>query len=208
MGNSTRNKKKCDKVDSTGVINYWALESDESLIKNALAGEDRAFEFLFNRYRKQILSKCLKMTQGDHAQALDLCQETFISAFDHLAELREPSKFFYWVTGIAKNKCISYKNQTVRNLNMLGDYSVLNESINDKDERWTDAELKLVEDLVNGIEKPSLRDTIRLYYIEGNNSAEIARIQGISQTTVTTRLNRFRVKFKSRIVREALKLSK
>ena len=71
---------------------------------------------------------------------------------------------------------------------------------------WSAAELQLVVDIIHGMEDSEFKETVRLYYVEGKNSREVAEIQNITQTLVTTRLNRFRARFSKRIVREILKL--
>jgi len=205
MQDSDQTINTCDKQPQRSVLPVYACASDERLVEISLEGDSRAFDQLFRRYQKQILSVCAKMTNGDQAQAFDLCQEAFISAYDHLSKLKEPKSFFYWVLGIAKNKCISHARQQARLFKMLGEYEVLGR-MNSKNERqWTEAELQLVEDIINDIKNPELQETIRLFYIEGRKIPEISEIQGLSQTAITTRLNRFRVKFRRRIVREVIR---
>ena len=75
----------------------------------------------------------------------------------------------------------------------------------DDEQQWTDAEIKLVENLILEINNDELKETIRLFYIEGKKTSEIADIQKITQSLVTTRLNRFRTAFRKRIVIEILK---
>ena len=197
--------KTCDKVSDRDVIYIYAYASDERLVKASLEGDSRAFDRLFRRYQKQILSVCVKMTRGDQTQAFDLCQEAFISAYAHLSQLKEHKSFFYWVLGIAKNKCIAHARQQMRLFKMLGDYEVVGRMASRNEQQWTEAELQLVEDIIKSIKNPELRETIQLFYIEGKRIPDIAEIQGITQTAITTRLNRFRVKFRRRIVREVLK---
>jgi DNA-directed RNA polymerase specialized sigma24 family protein len=50
-----------------------------------------------------------------------------------------------------------------------------------------------------------LRETVTLFYLEGKKTTEIAKIQAITQTAVTTRLNRFRGKLRKRLAQEILK---
>ena len=74
----------------------------------------------------------------------------------------------------------------------------------DPDEEWTDAEIQLVHDLIHSIKNPHLKETIVLYYIEGKKTTEIAEIQNLTQSAVTTRLDRFRLKISRRLIREIL----
>jgi len=197
--------KSSDKASIRDVFSMYRHASDEKLVQVSLEGDSRAFDQLFRRYQKQILSLCVKMTKGDQAQAFDLCQETFISAYDHLSDLKEPKNFFYWALGIAKNKCISHARQQARLFKMLGEYEVIGKMISNNDRPWTEAELQLVENIIQDIKNPEMRETIQLFYIEGKKIPDIAEIQGLTQTAITTRLNRFRVKFRRRIVREIVR---
>ena len=125
MNDSSHLIKRRDKVSERDILSKWEYAPDEHLVKVSLEGDSRAFDQLFRRYQKQILALCVKMTRGDQAQAFDLCQEAFISAYDHLPQLKEPKSFFYWVFGIAKNKCIAHARQQIRLFKMLGDYEVI-----------------------------------------------------------------------------------
>ena len=200
MGHTLQTTTSCDKYPDQDT-----LSNDISyLVGAACEGDAHAFERLFSQHRDRILAICLDYSKGDQAQAKDLCQETFISAFQDLNQLRDRSLFAYWLREIAKNKCISYKRKQNTFAKVLKDYEVIRPG---EDEReWSAEDLQLIVDLIEKIEDEKLRQTIELYYVEGKHSGEIARMQGISQTAVTTRLNRFRVKFRKRIIQKVLKL--
>lgn len=200
MGHTLQSTTSSDKIPEQDT-----LSNDISyLVRLACEGNEHAFARLFNQHRDRILAICLDYSKGDHAQAKDLCQETFISAFQDLEQLRDKSLFPYWLREIAKNKCLSLKRKQVTFAKVLKDYEVIRPG-EDKRE-WSAEDLQLIADLIDKIEDAELRHTIHLYYVEGRHSGEIARLQGISQTAVTTRLNRFRVKFRKRIIQKVLKL--
>lgn len=182
-----------DMNDSIGVA------SDEQLIDQALAGDEVAFTRLFNRYKRKILLICLRYTGGDRSKAFDLCQETFISAFGCLVDLRDKSRFSNWLHEIAKNKCISFARKQKTFNKALRDYEILRPAMSEDKPQWSDAEIQVVEDLIKNLKNRDVQKTVQLFYIEGKETAKIAEIQGISQTAVTSRLNRFRAKFKKRI---------
>lgn len=201
MGHSLQHADSCDKWPEQDASK---MDIDH-LVRSACKGNEQAFEYLFNRHRDKVLTICLSYSNGDLAQAKDLCQETFISAFQSLGQLRNGSLFPYWLREIAKNKCISYMRKQHTLVNAMKDYEVI---IQGKDEGgWSPEDLELVGDLIESMKDSDSKQTIRLFYIEGKNSSEIADIQGISQTTVTTRLNRFRIKFRKRIIQDIINLS-
>ena len=178
---------------------------DIMLIEAALAGAENAYDRLFKRHRKRIMSVCLRYCGGNQAQANDLCQETFISAFGKLNQLKDCQRFSNWLDEIAKNKCISFLRKENTFQKALVDYELVMHTMLDDEQQWTDAEIKLVENLILEINNDELKETIRLFYIEGKKTSEIADIQKITQSLVTTRLNRFRTAFRKRIVIEILK---
>jgi RNA polymerase sigma-70 factor (ECF subfamily) len=178
--------------------------SEDAVIQAALSGDEQAFEYLFIKYKADVFHVCLKYSNGDQDQANDLCQEAFISAFLKLARLRDRSRFIAWIAEIAKNKSLSFIRKRQADDRLLREYTVVKPAMSGHDSQWTDAELESIAALIRNVKSPALQETIRLFYIEGKRTAEIAQLQQISQTAVTTRLNRFRTKFKERITQEIL----
>ena len=195
---------KCDKPGDADAF-LLGKAPDHHLVQEAINGNEEAFACLYRRYRDKIFLLCLDYSKGDRAQANDLCQEAFISAFENLQQLRNASLFHFWLHEIAKNKCLSFKRKENAFVNALKDYAVI-KWMGEEERDWSAAELQLVVDIIHGMEDSEFKETVRLYYVEGKNSREVAEIQNITQTLVTTRLNRFRARFSKRIVREILKL--
>ena len=183
----------------------WDGVSEDFIINSALSGDERAFEQLFDRHRRKIFHICLQYCRGDRDQAHDLCQETFISAFLHLTKLRDRSRFFYWIAEIARNKCVSFIRKQKTLVKTLEEYQAVNHAMADTEQQWTDSELQLIDQLIHSLQNSQSRETVRLFYIEGKKTADIARIQKITQTAVTTRLNRFRGTFRKQLTQEILK---
>ena len=78
---------------------------EESLVDAARAGDDRAFEQLYARYRERIHAFILSRVR-DHGRAEDLGQEVFMSALHQLRATDRPIVFKPWLYAIAKNACI------------------------------------------------------------------------------------------------------
>ncbi|HET9125914.1 MAG TPA: sigma-70 family RNA polymerase sigma factor, partial [Solirubrobacteraceae bacterium] len=74
-------------------------------MERARAGEDRAFELLYERYRERIHAFILSRVR-DHGRAEDLGQEVFISALRQLRANRSEIVFKPWLYTIARNACI------------------------------------------------------------------------------------------------------
>ncbi|HEY7074481.1 MAG TPA: sigma-70 family RNA polymerase sigma factor [Solirubrobacteraceae bacterium] len=80
--------------------------SDERLVALTRAGLDAAFEAIYDRHHRQILSFCRHML-GSHAEGEDAVQQTFLSAHRALLESERPVHLRAWLHTIARNRCVS-----------------------------------------------------------------------------------------------------
>ena len=79
-----------------------AARGDEELVNASLGGDREAFGQIVTRHQALVCSLAYSAT-GSLTQSEDLAQETFIAAWKHLAQLREPAKLRSWLCGIARN---------------------------------------------------------------------------------------------------------
>jgi RNA polymerase sigma factor (sigma-70 family) len=80
--------------------------SDERLVEQVRRGNDDAFEAIFDRHHRAILSFCRHMlASADEAE--DAVQQTFLSAFDALGADARDIKLKPWLYTIARNRCLS-----------------------------------------------------------------------------------------------------
>ena len=77
--------------------------NDADLVSGTLSGDRDAFAKIINRYQSLICSLTYSAT-GNLGHSEDLAQETFISAWKHLSQLRERDKLRSWLCGIARNR--------------------------------------------------------------------------------------------------------
>ena len=78
--------------------------TDDGLIARARAGDSDAFGALV----APRLARTLRMARailGSESDALDAVQETFLSAWVHLADLRDPTRFDPWLNQMLANRC-------------------------------------------------------------------------------------------------------
>ena len=78
--------------------------TDEELMLSCRDGDEGAFETLYRRYEKPILSFIYRMVLSA-ADAEDLCQETFFKVIRAKKKYRTTAKFKTWLFNIALNLC-------------------------------------------------------------------------------------------------------
>ncbi|MBA2516595.1 MAG: RNA polymerase sigma factor, partial [Solirubrobacterales bacterium] len=101
------------KAERTGLTAARVVErvasdagaTNEALVEGARRGEDRAFEVLFERYHRRILTYVGGLI-GDRGRAEDVTQEVFISALAHIRVTQSRIEFQGWIYQIARNACI------------------------------------------------------------------------------------------------------
>src|SRR5499425_1455227 len=80
---------------------------DAELVERYLAGDTAAFDEIMVRYERQIYRICYRFVEN-REDAMDLAQEVFIKAFEHLATFRRESSLKTWLYRIAINHCINH----------------------------------------------------------------------------------------------------
>ena len=80
-------------------------DPDETLVKDARAGDRAAFEELVRRTSRLVFAR-LYLETGHRHQAEDLLQETLLTAFRSLKGLADARSFRPWLLKIAQNTAI------------------------------------------------------------------------------------------------------
>jgi RNA polymerase sigma factor (sigma-70 family) len=75
--------------------------TDANLVADCLKGNRDAFRLIVERYQTLISSLAYSAT-GNVSQSEDLAQDTFVSAWKQLADLREPAKLRPWLCSITR----------------------------------------------------------------------------------------------------------
>ena len=81
---------------------------DFAVIDRALAGEQSAFEELFNKYQARIRALLMRLTHGNIANSEDLMQESFRKAFSKLRTFKKEACFYTWLYKIATNEFLMF----------------------------------------------------------------------------------------------------
>lgn len=79
--------------------------SDDMLALQSLAGNERAFEGLFNRYRPGLFKFIFNILH-DYDQACDILQQVFLQLYVSLPSLNTHRPLKSWLFQVARNRCL------------------------------------------------------------------------------------------------------
>jgi RNA polymerase sigma factor (sigma-70 family) len=169
--------------------------NDAELVAESLGGNRDAFRQIVERYQTLISSLAYCAT-GNVSQSEDLAQETFVSAWKQLAELREPDKLRPWLCSITRFLISKeFRRQGREPVHAA-------ESLEAVDE-WVSPEPLTPDQVISDEEKAILwrsleripeiyREPLVLFYREHQSIETVARDLELSEDAVKQRLSRGR----------------
>jgi RNA polymerase sigma-70 factor (ECF subfamily) len=172
---------------------------DAELVRRFQSGSRDAFEELMRRHMDSVYNLGARMCPR-RADGQDLVQDTFLSAYRHLAGFRGQASFRTWLLRIAANSCLRMK----RDRKVPGpEERPLDESVAEGPARTAGegegpegmalrGELRQAIDRAIGALPPGLRLAFVLREQEGLSTREAAEVLGISEGALKTRLSRAR----------------
>jgi len=168
-------------------------EKDERLAAQAAAGDRGAFDALVTRHRRAVYRLCWAST-GNHADADDAAQETFVRVFRSLPSYDPARPFGPWLRKIAWNCGLSVRRDRSAGVVVLAGIDA-SETVDPgpgpEEEAAGNEERRRVAGAMAGL-PPELRTVMVLRAVEGLSYAEIALVAGIPAGTVMSRLSRAR----------------
>jgi RNA polymerase sigma-70 factor, ECF subfamily len=81
-------------------------DPDTQLMLNFKAGDQRAFQHLFDKHKKRVINYCFRYC-GNAAVAEELAQETFMRVYKAAKRYRPKARFTTWLYKIATNVCLN-----------------------------------------------------------------------------------------------------
>lgn len=173
--------------------------TDKDLAQRVARGDGEAFNLLVGRWEQKLFGYCLRLT-GDREDAFDICQDTFVKAFEQISQLQDYDKFSHWLFKIARNFCISLyreKKSFPRHEPDAGEddaeglETLLSSGLQvriDSAQRFEPAELRLIVERALDHLSFEQRETVVLKIFEGLKFTEIAEIANCPVSTVKSRL--------------------
>jgi RNA polymerase sigma-70 factor, ECF subfamily len=156
-------------------------DRDGELVERYLTGDTAAFDEIMVRYERQIYRICYRFVEN-REDALDLAQDVFIKAFEHLATFRRESSLKTWLYRIAMNHCINHVKKHSQEFVEVTEYTgsvraSVQTQMEDREQREHFRSLvKLLP--------PKQKAILELRINEQLSYEEIARISGRSISTI------------------------
>jgi RNA polymerase sigma-70 factor (ECF subfamily) len=156
-------------------------DADTLLVDQYLAGNTAAFDEIMIRYERQIYRVCYRFVDN-REDAMDLAQEVFIKAFEHLPTFRRESTLKTWLYRIAMNHCINHVKKNRQEFVEISEYTgsvgaSAQSGLEDSEQR--EHFRRLVKQL-----PPKQKAILELRINEQLSYDEIAKISGRSISTI------------------------
>jgi len=167
-------------------------EHIDALLKSCLQGKQSAQLEIYNRYYKAMYNTALRIVK-DSAEAEDVMQESFLSAFTKLYTFKGDVTFGAWLKRIVINNSIQhYKKQQKNRTADLDDvmYKVEdNDGVASDQNGYTELKAQKVMETMKSL-KDNYRVSLTLHLIEGYDYEEISEIMNISYANCRTTISR------------------
>jgi RNA polymerase sigma-70 factor, ECF subfamily len=175
-------------------VDHW---TDEHIVQRVLQGEVLLFEVLMRRHNQRIY-RAIRSIIRDDSECEEIMQETYVRAYEHLAQFEGRAKFSTWLTRIAVNESIkrSIARGRLDPLNREdsdGDYETMlfsDEATLSPESNAARGELAaFLEDSILAL-PPAYRTVLILRDLEELSTSETAEALDITDTNVKVRLHR------------------
>lgn len=184
------------------------MSDDAALIASALRGDKQAFTDLVRKFQRRVYSTALHIT-GNHSDADDVAQDSFVKVYRHLADFDGRSDLFTWLYRITVNTALNHLrgNKRTSRLAQAGEEvgrGARPERGGGDRERTPREWLELSERFRRVLHEiaelsPVLRVTLVLATVEQLPYKRIAEIMDVPEGTVAWRVNEARKQLRDRL---------
>ncbi len=188
---------------------------DQLLVERSKKGDRDAFEHLVRLYENKVYTIAYRL-MGNHADAADLAQESFIKIYQALPNFRGDSSFSTWIYHITVNVCRDelrkrQRRPTVSLDEHAGDgnnstYEIRSTAPGPEEMLDRSETQAMIQHCLNNLSE-DYRTILVMREIQELAYEEIAEILGCSLGTVKSRLSRARQALKEKISKQMELLS-
>lgn len=179
-------------------------KADNDLIERTLAGDESAFQSLYEKYVRKVYNLAYRMI-GREGDPEEMTQEIFYQVYKNLKNFKGKSQFYTWLYRVATNTCLQHIRKSGRSKGGAS-FEELEESAPmalpaaDGPSPEDEASQRLFkEELVKKIAQlpENQRMVMVLGPIQGHSYEEMSEILGVSVTVIKGRLHRAREAMRS-----------
>lgn len=182
--------------------------SDEEIVTRVLGGESQLYEILMRRYNQRLFRVAVAILH-DPSEAEDVIQDTYVRAYQHLADFEGRAKFSTWLTRIAVHEALARarrraRYQSVENFEeSKGDImESFASSAHDPEQEASRRELSdLLEKAILGLPE-DYRLILMMRHVEDMSTEETAECLQVSEQNVKTRLFRARALLRKQLYKQ------
>ena len=162
--------------------------SDAEIVAAVLAGDDRAFGALINRYQNAYLRYATRMLNSQD-DAEDALQSAFIRAFRNLSGCRDTKRFASWLQKIVVNECRTLGARRTRRESRFDSRAATLEGIASSS---TDSSGEIAEEINAALQRlpAEQREAFLLRYVEDLGYDEMAEVTGAGVSALKMRVKR------------------
>lgn len=176
----------------------------KGLVCKAMQGDNEAFTKLYELHSHAMYQYALNLCHGNDADAQEMVQEAFASAFENLNQLQKPELFPLWLKRIVHSKCVRmfYRN---RDINYDPDSLNHNMYIENRVEFLPDQQLdnmtdrEVVHELMKSLSLKQ-QEILELFYFKQYSLKEIAALLDLPVGTIKSRVHEARKALKQKIL--------
>jgi RNA polymerase sigma-70 factor, ECF subfamily len=154
--------------------------TDADLVQAARAGDVTSFELLYARYAPVVHAILLGRLAA--ADADDVLQNVFMTAYTKLDTLREAAAFAGWIARTARNAAEDFRRSRSDTLQLDADYATRSTQGEAAEAAHALATIRALPD--------AYRETLMLRLVEGMSGPEIAARTGLTHGSVRVNLHR------------------
>jgi RNA polymerase sigma factor (sigma-70 family) len=162
---------------------------ENQLIDRILAGEERCYAELVDKYKRYAYTIALKIV-GERAEAEEVAQDAFIKAYHYLKGFNREARFSTWLYRIVFNTAISQKRKKKHHFEDIETSKVEYSGRADADMELKDKQV-FVSQAMNRLNEAD-QLAIQLFYIKEFSLEEVAEMMGQNANTIKVRIHRAR----------------
>lgn len=171
-------------------------KGDIYYIEQTLAGNSNCFSYIVDRHKNKAYNLAFRIC-GNHEEAEELAQDSFVKAYKSLTSFKMKSSFATWLYRIVYNTSISHIRLKKKGVLSIEDFPADAADFLGNNTTEEEADKEYMSSLVNfallKINEDE-RGLISLYYYENMTTEEISEVTGISKSNIKVKLFRARQK--------------